>query len=57
MLHAQDLLYNHLRLYTDTCFLNAAMEHILDTLYPNVQRQMDNGREAHRIVYPPVTFN
>ena len=56
MLNAQDL-YDHLRLYADTCFLYAAMEHILDTLYPNVQRQMENGRKAHRIVYQPVTFN
>ena len=56
MLNAQDL-YSHLRLYTDTCFLHAALEHILYTLYPHVQHQMANGRETTRINYPPVTFN
>ena len=56
MLNAQDL-YTHLRLYFDTCFLHAALGHILDTVYPHVQRQMTNGREATRIDYPPVTFN
>ena len=56
MLNAQDL-YDHIRLYADTCFLHAALEHILNRLYPDVQRQMTNERDITRIIYPPVTFN
>ena len=52
MLNAQDL-YTHIRLYADTCFLHAALEHILNKLYPDVQRQMMNERAITRIIYPP----
>ena len=36
MLNAQEL-YTHIRLYSDRCFLHAAYELILDTLYPEMQ--------------------
>ena len=39
MLNAQDL-YTHIRLYPDKCFLHAALELILDALYPALQAKM-----------------
>ena len=53
MLNAQEL-YLHLRLYSDKCFLHAAMELILDALYPALQAKMHNWRHRRDITFPPV---
>ena len=53
MLNAQEL-YFHLRLYSDECFLHAAMELILDALYPVLQAKMQKWRQRRDITFPPV---
>ena len=53
MLNAQQL-YTHIRLFSDKCFLHAAMELILDALYPELQAKMQNWRHRQEITFPPV---
>ena len=54
MLNAQDL-YDHVRRYSNSCFLHAALELILDTLYPIMQHQMINWRNTALMTYPVLT--
>ena len=54
MLNAQDL-YDHIRRYSNNCFLHAAYELILDTLYPVLQRKMINWRNPSLMHFPPAT--
>ena len=53
MLNAQQL-YTHIRLFSDKCFLHAAMELILDALYPELQAKMQHWRHRQEITFPPV---
>ena len=54
MLNAQDL-YNHIRRYSDSCFLHTAYELILDILYPVMQQQMVNWCNPSLMTYPDVS--
>ena len=54
MLNAQDL-YDHFRRYSDSCFLHAAFELIIHTLYPVMQHQMINRRNPALMTYPVLT--
>jgi len=54
MLNAQDL-HTHIRRYSNDCFLHAAYELILDTLYPHLQRQMTEWRNPSIMYFPPAT--
>ena len=54
-INAQNL-YNHIHLYSDTCFLHVAFELILDTLYLDMKLQMSNSRDDIMITYQPVNI-
>ena len=55
MLNAQ-VLYDHIRRYSSDCFLHAAYELILDTLYPVLQNKMIAWRNPSLMYYPPATL-
>ena len=55
MLNAQDM-YNHIRRYSNDCFLHTAYELILDTLYLVLQNKMIAWRNSSLMYYPPATL-
>ena len=47
---------NNIRRYSNDCFLHAAYELILDTLYPVLQNKMIAWRNTLIMYYPPATL-
>ena len=54
MLNTQNL-YDHIRRFSNDCFLHAAYELILDTLYPVLQNKMIAWRNPSLMYFPPAT--